>query len=307
MSCNRASDVCSLAAPPDLLVDWKTGGEPSGILAGRIMAHPRFAEAVRALATSAMATFRDRANGAHASVDAGRYVARLAVMWLDVRNELTLPALKRLCVSSGLLSAGRARDYIRFLEHDGAIEAVEAGGGQRATRYRASMQSRADWLNDLRGPIAAVSIVAPWARDLLERLHEPAVAATFIETQGRLLLSSAATLPAGQPVVEAFYHPAGGLQILSMLIAGSGDDEAFPSRRPVELSIAALGEATGVSALQLRRVLRRAAASELVAIHPGPAYALTEPADATLRYIYAGQILQLINAIAPTLAHHAKA
>jgi hypothetical protein len=227
-------------------------------------------------------------------------------MWLDATDELTLPALKRLCVDSGLLSAGRARDYIRVLEHDGSIKAVEPGAGNRAARYRASEQSRKDWLDDLRGPIAAASIVAPAAADLLGRLHEPAVAATFIETQGRLLLGSAATLPAGDPVVEAFYHPAGGLQILSMLIAGSGDDDAFPSRRPVELAIVELAEATGVSALQLRRVLKRAGASGLVAIHAGPAYALTERADTMLRFVYAGQILQLINAIAPTLARHAK-
>jgi hypothetical protein len=303
MSGARAFDVHSA----DLLDDWNAGGEPPDVLMGRVMVHPRFAEAVRALSLSAVATIRGRASGAHASVDAGRYVARLAVMWLDVRDELSLPALKRLCAGSGLLSAGRARDYIRILEHDGLIEAVEAGGGNRAARYRVSAQMRANWLNDLRGPISAVSIVAPSAAELLERLDDPAVAATFIETQGRLLLRSAATLPAGEPVVEAFYHPAGGLQILSMLIAGSGDDDAFPSRRPVELAITGLAEATGVSALQLRRVLRRAAASGLVAVHAGPAYALTERADATLRFIYAGQILQLINAIAPTLARHAKA
>lgn len=296
-----------MSTPPDLLENWNAGGEPPDVLMGRVMVHPRFAKAVRALSLSAVATTRSRASGPHASVDAGRYVTRLAVMWLDVRHELTLPALKRLCARSGLLSSGRARDYIRILERDGSIEAVEAGGGSRAALYRVSAQMRANWLNDLRGPISAVSIVAPSAVELLERLDEPALSATFIETQGRLLLRSAATLPAGEPVVEVFYHPAGGLQILSTLIAGSGDDDAFPSRRPVELSIAVLAEATGVSALQLRRVLKRAVASGLVAVHAGPAYALTERADAALRFIYAGQILQLINAIAPTLARHAKA
>src|SRR5262249_12066937 len=151
----------------------------------------------------------------------------------------------RVCADSGLLSAGRARDYIRYLEHTGAIEAMEVGGGNRPTRYRATLQARTDWLNDLRGPIAAVSIVAPWAGDLLERLDEPAVAATFIEIQGGMLLGSTTSFPLQDPVVDAFYHPAGGLQILSMLIAGSGDDGAFPSRRPVDLSIAAANHDTG--------------------------------------------------------------
>ncbi|THD64177.1 hypothetical protein [Phenylobacterium sp.] len=100
------------AASPDgrdLLAAWTCDGKPPQDAMAQVATHPRFASAVVALARSAVEITASRANTAHASVDAGRYVAKLAAMWLDARDELTLPALKRLCAASGLLSPGRAR------------------------------------------------------------------------------------------------------------------------------------------------------------------------------------------------------
>lgn len=292
------------SAPPgdvDLLAGWGPEGAPPDDLMARVLAHPRFAAAVVALAGSAVATVRSRANITHAGVDAGRYVVRLAAMWLDVRGELTLPALKRLSAASGLLSAGRARDFLRYLEHVGLVEVVEPGAGARPARYRATPAFREDWIGHLRGPIAAAAELAPAAHDLLAQLGDPAVAARFIEIQGGALLGSAAQLPREAPVAAAFYHPAGGLQVLSMLIAGAADTVAFPSRRPVEVPVTATARAIGVSPLQIKRVLRRAIALGLLTAHPGSAYALTEQADAPLRFIYAGQFVQLLIPIGRTL------
>ncbi|HLZ74627.1 hypothetical protein [Phenylobacterium sp.] len=284
---------------------WVTNGAAPDNPRGLILAHSQFAPAVVALAASALEVIRARGNPLHGSVDAGRYVAKLAAMWLDVRGELTLPALKALCARTGLLSPGRARDFLQYLRHVGFVVEAEGPSGNRAARYRATAAFRADWIEHLRGPLEAAARLAPSARALIARLDEPAVAATFIEIQGGALLQSAGALPSGEPVVEAFYHPSGGLQVLTLLIAEAADAEAFPSRRPVRLPIAATARDIGVSAQQLRRVLSAASASGVLAVYPGPAYALTETADATLRFIYAGQFIQLLDAIARTLARHA--
>ena len=294
-------------APPydiDLLADWGPGGEiPDGLYA-RIVGHPKFPAAVRALAASSVETIVARQNLTHASVDAGRYVAKLAAMWLDVRGELTPAAMKRLCAGSGLLSPGRARDFLQYLEHVGFIEVVEPGAGARPRRYRATAAFRADWIGHLRGPISAASLIAPRAADLLARLDEPAAAASFIEIQGGALLQSATALPQKEPIVESFYHPTGGLQVLSMLIAGSGDEAAFPSHRPVALPIGATAQAGGVSTQQIKRVLKTALGHGLIEAHPGSSYALTAKADAPLRFIYGAQFVQLLDPIARTLARH---
>ena len=281
------------------------GAAPTDLL-HRIITHPRFAAAACALATSSVETIRSRATLSHASVDAGRYVAKLAAMWLDVRGDLTLPALKRLCAATGLLSAGRARDFLQYLQHVGFVEETESGRGATPSRYRTTARFRTDWINHLRGPIEAASLLAPSARDLLERLDDPAVAATFIEIQGGALLQSATTLPVNEPVVETFYHAAGGIQVLSMLIAGAADNDAFPSRNPVRLRAAATSQAIGVSVPQLKRVLASAVASGLLDASPGSMYALTATSDAPLRAIYAGQLLQLLDPIARTLAQHVR-
>ncbi|THD64176.1 hypothetical protein [Phenylobacterium sp.] len=186
----------------------------------------------------------------------------------------------------------------------GLIAVAEAGGGNRPARYGATPRFRADWIGHLRGPIAAAARLAPSAGGLIERLDVPAVAASFIEIQGGALLKSAVTLPRGVPVVEAFYHPSGGLAVLSQLIAGAADEAQFPSRRPVEVPIEPTARMVGVSSLQIRRVLKGATTQGLLSEHASPAYALTEAADAPLRFIYGGQFVQLLGPIAQTLARH---
>ncbi|HEX3886443.1 MAG TPA: hypothetical protein VHW05_03010 [Phenylobacterium sp.] len=304
----------ALATPPDPaspdaspaadLEIWIAGGAAPAEPMRLVLGHPRFPAAVTALAAASLEIIRARANRAHGSVDAGRYVAKLAAMWLDARGELTLPALKALCARTGLLSPGRARDFLHALRHAGFVGEVAPAAGGRPALYRATARFRADWIDHLRGPVGAAALIAPSAAALLRRLDDPAVAASFIEIQGEAVLRSASALPAGEPVVEAFYHPAGGLQVLTLLIAEAADPAAFPSRNPVRLPIAATAATIGVSAQQLKRVLAGASAHGLLAAHPGPAYALTERADATLRFIYAGQLLQLLDPIARTLAQH---
>ncbi|HZZ70057.1 MAG TPA: hypothetical protein VFE18_17940 [Phenylobacterium sp.] len=292
------------ASPAADLGSWIAGGAAPADPLRLVLDHPRFPAAVTALAAASLEIIRARANRAHGSVDAGRYVAKLAAMWLDARGELTLSALKALCARTGLLSPGRARDFLHALRHAGFVEETAAATGGRPARYRATARFRADWIDHLRGPVGAAALIAPSAAALLARLDEPAVAASFIEIQGEAVLRSASALPTGEPVVEGFYHPAGGLQVLTLLIAEAADTAAFPSRNPVRLPIAATAATIGVSAQQLKRVLAGASAHGLLAALPGPAYALTERADATLRFIYAGQLLQLLDPIARTLAQH---
>jgi hypothetical protein len=235
-------------------------------------------------------------------MDAGRYVAALAAIWLDATGELSPPTLKDICVRSHLLSPGRAYGFLQYLEHVGYIEAIEIGLGTRPSRYRATARFRADWIEHLRGPIAAAALIEPAAEDLLARLDDPHVATTFIEIQGRGLLQSAAGSALDPAIAEAFYHPLGGVPVLSMLLAGTEDDTVFPSRRPVVLPTAATAQALGISALQVRRILRRAIASGLLVASSGPAYALTALADAPLQSVYTAQLLQLLDPIGRMLA-----
>ena len=287
---------------PVTLFDWDPGGDVPLEYYQWMIAHPRMPAAARALGVSSVETSSDPVMR-DICKDAGRYVAGLGMIWLDLTGGLTLPRLKDMCSRSRVLSPGRARSFLQYLHHVGYLELVRPARSVVPALYAPSARFRAAWTQHLRGPVAAAALIAPEASALLERLDDHAVCATFLRLQGGCLFDSTVTTGVGGSVFDAFYYPLAGVQVLSMLIAG-GDERSFPSRRPVPLPINPTARQLGVSRMHLKRLLVHAVASNLLAAHPGGAYALLEPADEQLRFIYAAQLICLLIPIGRTLRAH---
>jgi hypothetical protein len=219
------------------LFDWDPGDQIPFEYYRAMIAHPRFAEAARAIGVSAAETGR-RADPIlrYICKDAGRYVAGLAAVWLDLSGGLTLPRLKEMCGRSGVLSPGRARSFLQYLQHVGYVEMVRPGRAATPAVYAPSASFRTAWVEQLRGPMAAAALIAPQAADLLDRLDDPDICATFLRLQGGCLFDSTTAAGFEGPMVDCFYSPLAGVQILSVLIAG-GEDGRFPSRTPALLAI----------------------------------------------------------------------
>src|SRR4051812_46615382 len=82
-----------------------------------LMAHPALGRAVKVLARNMLnVAARDRVLDSLFK-DAGRYVAAMWALYLHDTGGLTLARLKEVCARSGLLSPGRARALLLFLEH----------------------------------------------------------------------------------------------------------------------------------------------------------------------------------------------
>jgi hypothetical protein len=298
MNAASATERCE----PLTLFDWDAG-DPAALEHYQWMvAHPRMGAAARALAVSSVETSYDPVMR-DICKDAGRYVAGLGMIWLDLTGGLTLPRLKEVCARSRVLSPGRARSFLQLMHHAGHLQLVRASRAAAAGVYAPSAGFRAAWIEHLRGPVAAAALIAPEGRALLDRLDDPDVCATFVRLQGASLFETTANVGFAGPTVAAFYNPLAGVQVLSILIAG-GDERSFPSRAPVPLPIAPTARRLGVSRVHLKRLLAHAVGAGLLVPHPGGGYALAEAADAELRFIYAAQLVSLLIAIGRTLRLH---
>lgn len=294
-------DLAEARIAPMSLRDWDLGEVVAPEYYARVMEHPAFAVAARGLAASTLATSLGADPVMRAiSKDAGRYMAALGVIWLDLNGGLTLPRLKDMCVRSGLLSPGRARSFLQYLQHVGYLETVREGRAATPALYAPTARFRAAWLDHMRAPIAAAALIAPEAGVLLERLDEPATAEAFLHLQGASLLESTTAAPFSDPVFEVFYHPLGGIHLLCTLLAAEG--EGFPARAPVALPISRIAADIGVSRIHLKRIVVQAVEAGMLAGGPGDGYALTARTDAMLRWFFAAQLVRLLVPIARTLA-----
>lgn len=288
---------------PTTLFDWDPGEQIPFEYYQSMIAHTRFPAAARALAVSSVETAQGDPVMRDICKDAGRYVAGLGMIWLDLTGGLTSPRLKQMCARSRVLSTGRARNFLQYMHQVGYLEMVRPARAATPAVFTPSSRFRAAWLQHLRGPVAAAAMIAPEAGPLIERLDDPAVCATFLRLQGAALFESTVEVGLDGPVIDAFYYPLAGVQVLSMLIAG-GDDHSFPSRTPVPLAVNPIARQLGVSRMHLKRLLRHAEATQLLCAHTGGAYALQEAADAQLRFIYAAQLICLLIPIGRTLRLH---
>lgn len=286
------------------LSEWDPGDEIPPEHFGRMLAHPAFPAAARALAASSLRTTQGDSAMRDIGKDAGRYTAALCAIWLDLDGGLTLPRLKDLCARSGLLSPGRARSFLQFLEHVGFLEMTRPGRAAAAALYAPTPRFRQVWLDHLRGPIAAAALIAPEAHALLDRLDEPEVAATFLKLQGAGLLAATPQVDGSLgPLFDAFYYPLGAIHILSNLVAAGEDGDAFPPHEATPLSISGMAGRLGVSRVHVKRIVANATAAVLLEPRGPGAYALTGQTDAPLKAIYAFQLIRLLIPIARTLRH----
>jgi hypothetical protein len=109
------------------LLWWDIDGALAQERSADLMDNPRFADAVRALASNMMAAGAGDKKLDGIFKDAGRYVAAMLAIHLHTSGGLTLPRLKELCKAFGFLSPGRARAMLIYLQYLGYVELIGSG------------------------------------------------------------------------------------------------------------------------------------------------------------------------------------
>ncbi len=258
---------------------------------GEAGGRPNFPEAARALCANMLLLAVAHTGLGAVFKDAGRYVAAMWAFHLDETEGLTLARLKEVCGRSALLSPGRARALLQFLQHLGYAERL--AGPPRAAAWRLTDAFRRDWALQLRASLEAGRILEPQMGLILEAKDEAA-----LWTYGRLhaegLFQAATDEPLPAPLA-AFMHAHAGNQILWTLLA-SGEADAFPPALAGPVSVSALARRFKVSRIHVHRIFERTAREDVASLGPDGHVRFNEAAREILRWIYAAQLAQILAA-----------
>jgi hypothetical protein len=258
-----------MRSPQLLPRQMREGGELAPATVAALCAHPRFAQAMRALLVANVQLYRGNRILNYVGYDRGRLIIAVLALYLHVARRaddpgsgLTAQRLKALCVEQDVCSAGRARAMLSLLQLFGYLERAPAADG----RYKqlaptplllAFMRER--W-SAMLGATALVLPEVGAAREALARDDFLGCLALHVVDEFRTGIRTLAVTPTLAPFAE---HNA-GIMILSSLALAGGETDTMPPSAPVRLSISELARRFSVSRAHVLRLLRQATAHGLI-------------------------------------------
>jgi len=277
------------------LLWWDIDGALAQERSADLMDNPRFADAVRALASNMMAAGAGDKKLDGIFKDAGRYVAAMLAIHLHTSGGLTLPRLKELCKAFGFLSPGRARAMLIYLQYLGYVELIGSG---TPARYAPTARFVTAWRSHLRAALEAVRLIEPSVGLVLERLQETQTLESLACAHTECLLGWAGDGGQDAPFMRVFTHRYAGTQIIWSLILADQSD--FPPSQPIKFSVAAAARRFSVSRMHIKRILADGEREGLLRSGANGTLILDEPARDFIRYFYAMQLIALLIATAKT-------
>jgi len=282
------------------LTRWDAGPAIDDEIYARLRADPRYPEAVRNFASNMLdAGDADRLLDGILK-DAGRNVAALSAIHLHFSGGLTLPRLKTLCASFGLVSPGRARALLLYLRYLGYVEPSGARGG--AALYVPTARFLNTWRNHLRAVLRAVQVLEPVEIGrLLDRFDAPGVFETYAKILCDVFLEGMPHASMESPYFRVFMHRNAGIQIMHTLLAASTGD-VFPPAQPIAFSLAAAARRFKVSRIHVRRLLDAGERDGLLRLSADGAVQFEPAGRDAIDYVFATQMIRFLSAAARTLA-----
>lgn len=283
------------------LLRWETGATISAETYSRLRADPRFPRAVKTYAANMLVEGDSDRLLDGILKDAGRNVAALCAAHLHFSGGLTLPRLKALCASFGLVSPGRARALLLYLRYLGFVERATAHRKGAPALYVCTPRFLNTWRNHLRAVLNTVAILEPAATHVGDHFETPDVFETFSAELCRGFLDTANTNDLDSAYVRVFLHRNAGIQIVHSLLAANTDD-VFPPVRPVTLSLAAIARRFRVSRIHVRRLIDAAEREGLLSFGADGAVTFTAEGREALDLMLATQMIRFLSAAAATMA-----
>lgn len=270
---------------------WAGPGQDPGAAFGRVRGHPAQAQAVRALAAKMLDLFAADPRLAEVLKDAGRYVAVMLAFLLHETGELTLPRLKEACASSGLLSPGRARALLQYLEHVGYI--ARAGRSGPCLRFVPTPAFHAAWTRQL---LAALEAALPLEPQVAQILRRPDAVAAFGRAHAGALLELTRGWAEPPAFLRVFQHSYAGTQILWWLLVTGDDPDDFAPARIGPISLSALSRRFDVSRIHVKRIFQDAERHGLGGLQSDGVVWFTGTARDQIRRLFTAQLAQILAA-----------
>jgi hypothetical protein len=282
------------------LLRWDTGTAISDESYSRLRADPRYPKAVRTYAANMLSEGDSDRLLDGILKDAGRNVAALCAAHLHFSGGLTLPRLKALCASFGLVSPGRARALLLYLRYLGYVERATTHRKGAPALYVCTPRFLNTWRNHLRAVVNAAQILEPAAGHVADHFDTPGVFEIFAAELCRAFLEAANTSDLDSAYVRVFLHRNAGIQIAHSLLAANIDD-VFPPVGPVSLSLSAAARRFRVSRIHVRRLIDAAEREGLLRFGADGEVAFTAAGREALDYTFATQMIRFLSTAAKTL------
>lgn len=294
-------DVQTLGEYSDLaaLKRWKVGAViPDGVYAA-LRENPRYSEVVRTFAAAMLAAGDADPVLDGILKDAGRNAGAMCVAHLHFSGGLTLPRLKALCASFGLVSPGRARALLLYLRYLGYVELANKRGHGSPAVYRPTAGFLCTWRTHLRAVIQAVRGLEPAVDVILERYDDAVVSDAYAQALCESFLEAVSHANVDTPYFRVFMHRHAGIQIVHAMLAAN--DGAFPPDRPIPLSVSATARRFRVSRIHIRRMFDDAERAGLAHVTK-EGILWTQAGRDSIDYVFATQMIRYLDAAARTIA-----
>ena len=231
--------------------------------------------------------------------DAGRNIAAKALAYLHATDGVTLPNLKALCRRIGMVSPGRARALLLYLQHLGFVERAPDRSAHQPRRYQPTPSFTLAWRRQMRAMLECVALIDPAANDVAAGLDDPIIYDVFVRSISEGYLEALSFVDERSPYFRAFMHPYAGTQLIHSLVLE--DPDHFPPQRTLAFSMKAAAARFDVSRMHVARMVERARRSGLLSL-PERGRLQFEPAGrSAMDDIYATQLLIFLAAATRTL------
>lgn len=229
----------------------------------RLQSHPRYREITRKFMTDTLElAARDRSIDGIFK-DMGRYGAALWATYLHLTGGLTLPRLKEICARSKMLSPGRARALLIYLQLLGYVKALPKTA-RGPTQYAPSVALVAALKAQSRIGLEVLAAVDPHFQTVIDHLDEPDVFNGLIVKFGEGAINAAVAVDQNAPFWQIFLMRNAGMQMLHCLILADENPDAKTPEKKNIVSIAGMAQRLKVARSHVLRVLRLAEKEKLL-------------------------------------------
>jgi len=223
-----------------------------------VLAHPDFEKAARMSMRQSLARYDRTPLMSHISKDIVRMFYGYFALSLDARGGLTLSAMQQLCKELGISSPGRAHAMMIHMRMIGFITPNPDASNRRVKPYIPTPSMEAAFREVMIEEVQAFALLNPRAADLPRLLADRDFFKAYLRAIGEGL-----TNLIRHPRPNAIAHFAnrnGGMLILYKICESAAEEDCYPPRGPVRISVAGLSKQYGVSRSHVLKLLRDAEA-----------------------------------------------
>lgn len=222
----------------------------------RLIGHPRFIEAARLSARTAVARHVGNPRIWRTFKDVRRVMYGVFVLYCDARGELSLTTIREVCTELGFVSPGYAAAILVRLRVMGFITRDSNVTDKRVRRYIPSPLMKQAFIELLGNELLMFGMVEPEAIDAVEALKDPDVFRFFALNGGRGL---SRIIKTSEPhPLQVFAVRNVGIALLHDIALSGADGDVYPPKGAVRMAVAPLARKFGVSRSHVFRLLRDA-------------------------------------------------